>query len=224
MKNKSLLILAVTLGVLCLVGTAYAHWSKTIYIEGYARSGTLDWVWSDVKSWDPYTPNQNNNDQTCEDGFPVINFQKVWMTDKDVGWTEAGIMKDRHYMWVHLYNAYPSYCVEITTHVLVTGTIPIHVYEVIFTTMGGDYLGHYASGMPQVIQMDVDQDGDLDIEVHWNEVFPVREPYGFQYHYGDWEEISFYIHVLNSADQMAVYEFMIELPGINYNECITVCD
>ena len=226
MKNKSLMILSVTLGMLCIVGTAYAHWSKTIYIEGYARTGTLDWVWTDVESDDPYSPNHDNNDGTCQDGFvpygkpPFITV--VWNSDKDVAWTEAGVdIEDPHWAWVRIHNGYPSYCVEVSTHPYVTGSIPIHLYEIIFKTADGQtVLGVYKAFSSQVTQLDVDQDGKYDIEIQWGEVFPQIDPYAFQYHYRANPEISFYIHILNDAKQMYLYEFLIELPGINYNEVV----
>ena len=222
MKNKSLLLLAVTLGVLCIAGTAYAHWEKIIRIDGYARTGTLDWVWSDANSLDEYSPIKWNEDQTCEDGFIRTGGLFVWDTDKDVAWTEAGVSDDPHYMWYEIYNAYPSYCVQITTHIDVTGSIPIHLYQVVFRNAAGAIIGIIEYDTDKVVQMDVDGNGKLDVEIKWNKKWFNVDPYGEQFHYGDYEEVSWYTHFLNSADPLTEYYFTVELTGVNYNEMLCV--
>ena len=217
MMSKSLSILETMLGVLCLVGTAYAHWEKTIYISGYARTGTLDFIWADVGTSDDYAP-LFNEDQTAEDGF--ITRPPIWDTDKDVAWAEAWVdAVDPHYMYVHIHDGYPSYAVMVTTHIDVRGTIPIHVYQIIFRDDLGNIVGTYEYMGDQVVQMDLDGDLLPDVEIMWNAIFD--DPY-WQLHPGDYKEVSFYIHIMNNVQFYSQYKFSVEITGCNYNECLQV--
>lgn len=104
MKTKMTAIFAILMIALMAVGTVYALWSKTLYIDGTVNTGTLDAEWSKGSCWDTESAGHDYSSISCE------------------------IVGDT--LYVTIMNAYPSidyYC-EIDIHN--SGTIPLHISSI----------------------------------------------------------------------------------------------
>jgi hypothetical protein len=97
---------------LMAVGTVYALWSKTLYINGTVNTGTLDAVWSADDSWDS---------EPVEKDVSHIECYVDYVNDPS-GETLA----------VEVVNAYP--CIDYYQKINLenTGTIPLHIYSITF--------------------------------------------------------------------------------------------
>lgn len=116
MKKISLIFAVLTIAML-LVGTSYALWSKTLYIDGTVNDGTLSAIWTDATNYDlGLDP---------EWGFKTTK-------DKDVGSTTvSGIGTDTLVVTVN--NAYPCYCNDLEVEYEYTGTVPVRVKSITIT-------------------------------------------------------------------------------------------
>jgi len=67
-----------------------------------------------------------------------------------------------------------------------------------------------------VVKLDLDQDGDNDIEIKWGDNI------GLQMHEGDEHELSFLIHILQGAPQgeTGTLKFYVKLEAVQFNESI----
>ena len=204
MRNTKLLAwpMVLMLGLLS-TGVAYAHWSQTIYIEGSVASGDLDWEFVGVTYLDP---DYGIPDYHCNDGF--TGFPIFWMGDKDVGYAYAEIDPiDSQIVRVYLYNVYPSYFNEISVYAHVTGSTPL-----IFAMVVIDEEEILATPAP-VVGLDLDGDTLDDIEILWgNSLGEQRENCEI------FDEMSFWIHILQDAPQGETLSFTISLVGVQWNE------
>lgn len=205
MQNTKLLAwpIVLMLGLLS-TGVAYAHWSQTLYISGSVATGDLDWEFVGVTNLDPGSPNYVL-DYHCRDGFegPPLYF---WMGDKDVGYTYVEIDPiDSKIIRVNLYNVYPSYFNEISVYAHVTGSTPL-----IFAMVVIDGEEITATPAP-VVGLDLDEDGLDDIEILWGNSLGEQREYCEIF-----DEMSFWIHVLQDAPQGETLSFTISLVGVEW--------
>jgi hypothetical protein len=106
MKTKMTAIFAILMIALMAVGTVYALWSKTLYINGTVNTGTLDAKWS--------------KDGDCYD-VP---------DDGDISFIECVISADGYTLTVTVTNAYPSHNYYCPIDLENTGTIPLHIFSI----------------------------------------------------------------------------------------------
>jgi hypothetical protein len=183
-------------------GVAYATWSMTLHISGTVNTGDVNWKFASVVCLD-HTPGEN--DFHCYDNFEGSVF---WQGDKDVGITSCSITDD-HTVTVTLTNVYPCYFTEVSMYAISTGSTPIIIDNVI---IDGNVLRSYTDN---VYRLDLNGDGKPDIEIWWGNGF------GTQLHQNQRSpEMSFWIHVLQSAPQDATLSFTIEIVAVQYNEYI----
>ncbi|MEM2204848.1 MAG: hypothetical protein QW603_01155 [Candidatus Hadarchaeales archaeon] len=189
----------VLLGVL-VTSVTFANWSESLFITGSVSTGELCWEFKSVFIEDDQ---EGENDWNCGDNFEP----SPWRTNKDVGKSSASI-KDPHTVEVILQNVYPSYFTEVSVYARNVGTVPLHFEKVLIDSV------EITGGYPK-IRLDLDGNGENDIEIWWlNNI-------GAQIHPG-WSspEISFWIHVLQSATQNGSMRFTISLVAVQYNESI----
>ncbi|MEA2089992.1 MAG: hypothetical protein U9O89_04455 [Thermoproteota archaeon] len=114
MKTKMTAIFATLMVVLTVVGFAYAHWEKTITINGTVETGEIDLtIIEAVDDDDDIDPGKN----------------------KDVAQTTITIdPEDPEKAIITIINAYPSY--EVTWNITIknTGTIPVKLQQINVTT------------------------------------------------------------------------------------------
>ena len=168
MKKIALLCLALVLA-LGTLGVAGALWSDWLYIDGYVETGNIGAEWSLYGCYD---------DEAA---------------DKDVSSIEASIVGN--YLYVSIYNAYPSvtYTVEFDIHC--TGSVPIHFDTPwIFGDLGPEHLTF------------TDMQG---VPIDWATV---------QLHECQWIDGMLTVHLDNSFDQNSFYYFYVDLEYGQYNE------
>ncbi len=205
MQNTKLIALPtlMMLGLL-MTGFAYAHWSQTLYIEGSVATGDLDWEFTVVSpSIDPENP--PTPDWHCNDGFEGWTY---WQGDKNVGYTTTEIdPEDSQKINITLHNVYPCYFNSISVYAHVTGSTPL-----IFAMVVIDGVEITATPAP-VVRLDLDEDTLDDIEIWWGDsIGEQREQCEI------FDEMSFWIHVLQDAPQGETLSFTISLVGVQWNE------
>jgi hypothetical protein len=203
MQNKKLITIPLLLVfALAAIGFAYAQWSKTLYINGTANTGELDWEFIGASCLDT-----SGNDYHCRDGFtgpPPF----YWMGDKNVGSTGVTIT-DPHTATVTLTNVYPSYFTSVDVDAQNTGTIPLIIDRVV---IDGNVL---RKSPTPVIKLDLSGDGINDVEIKWTDGF------GTQLNPGDLSPtMTFWIHILQGAPQSQTLSFTIEIVAIQWNEYV----
>ncbi|GAG11873.1 unnamed protein product [marine sediment metagenome] len=107
------LVLLVTLAV---IGVGYAHWTKTLDIDGTVNTGELDLCWDDTLGnlWCNEVPGE--------------------VEGKDVGSVTVGVDPgDCQNAIITLENAYPSYSVQCWLKYKNVGTIPVLIGDAILT-------------------------------------------------------------------------------------------
>ena len=208
MKKATLYFLAVSMLILGVAGTSFAHWSKVIFIEGQVESGTVDWEWGAHSTIDPGT----TLDYHC--GFGLAGMQGWYQGDKHVGTSEIWVdQSDPRLLHISLDNVYPCYFTEFSFYPMYTGSVPGKINHVVFKDSNGDII--------KILTTSFSGAGYFvweGMEIHWGDNF------GAQMHAGDTLEISFWIHILEEAVQdpentpEAEYEFTIEMYVVNWNE------
>jgi len=105
---KKVLLLSMVL-VLCLAaaGIGYAHWTKTLYVDGTVTTGTFGVEWSQLQPTD--------NEDT-----------------KDVGVASCYFVGDT--VFLEIVNAYPSYEATFVLDIHGLGTVPAHVKSIAVTS------------------------------------------------------------------------------------------
>lgn len=112
MKTKMTAIFAILMIALMAVGTVYALWSKTLYINGTVNTGTLDATWT------------KNGD--CWDE----------PDDGTISYIDCEISPDGYTLTVTVTNAYPSHNYYCPIDLDNTGTIPLHISSIVTDTSG----------------------------------------------------------------------------------------
>ncbi|MGB6874102.1 MAG: hypothetical protein WBE46_08245 [Dehalococcoidia bacterium] len=171
MKKILLICLALVLALGSL-GVAGALWSDWLYIDGYVETGYIGAEWSIEATYD---------DEAA---------------DKDVSWILADLFYGPDWMYIDIYNAYPSVTYTVEWNIVCTGSVPIH-----FDTpwIGGDL----PAGATLTF---TDMAG---VPINW---------YGYQLHPGETMYGMLTIHLDNDALQNTSYWFYIELQYGQYNE------
>ena len=116
-------------------------------------------------------------------------------------------------MTVALHNVYPCYFNEISIYALNTGTIPLKFEKVIISSDYDSQVLDWIDTSYAPVPLDCDNDDVPDIEIKWGDHI------GAQLHQGEeTPEMSFFIHVFQTAPQGETLYFTIELDAIQYNK------
>jgi hypothetical protein len=199
MKKIAIIALALVLA-LGTIGVGYALWFENLYIEGTVDSGELDWEFADPVPGGGWVPPVLHHDDNGLD--PLIPGYDDYQ--KDVAWKEWEFFDtdgdgDYDTLEVEIHNAYPGYWNNMSVHVHNNGTIPLH-YEYVLL-----------NGQEFPIGQDITL-YDGAIALWWGD-----RP-GDQIHPCEGTELSFYVGVLQPAEQNAEYTFTITLGAVQYNE------
>lgn len=103
------LVLAIALAG---IGVGFAHWSKTLTIDGTVNTGMLDVVWSADASWDTEPPEKDASSISC--------------------WVDYSADPTGETLAVVLDNAYPSIDYYQLVNLENIGTIPVHINSINF--------------------------------------------------------------------------------------------
>jgi len=202
--NKIAAIFVMTIFALAGASTGYALWYDNLHLDASVETGSIEWVFLNVAYMDG---NYGIPDFHCNPGFEGGYY---WQGTKDVGWT-YGEVTDDHTVTISLNNVYPCYFTMISLYIKVLGTIPVHIQSVTYTS---DYETITIDDGTPVDDLDLDGDGQPDIEIWWKDNW-----FGDQYHPGDYvEETSFWLHIMQPAPQSAQLSFDMTLTCVQYNE------
>lgn len=195
-------VLVLALG---LMGAGYARWADNLNVHTVVKTGTVKWAFLDCSTSDEGT----TIDQTVVTLDPAASLDDRRPHDmvppKNVGSAECEIVgEEDDTLNVTLNNVYPCYYADVTFHPANVGTIPIHVARVF---INGEWIT-----ANKYFQMDLSGDGKPDIELYWGDNFHA------QLHPGDEVEISFKIHVLQTAEQGKNMSFDVKVEAAQYNE------
>lgn len=194
MNKKLTVTFAILMVALMLAGVSYALWSKTIYIYGDVDTGDLDAIITEWFSNDPIN--------TLDPRPPDATYPR-----KDVGWVECIIDEtDPQKCYLIIHNGYPSYRVHYSLTIENTGTVSWILQSI---TVDGIPLPNN-----QWVPMDVDGDGDYDIE------FRITDSVGEQVEPGGGLETSLDTHVMQGAEENAFFEFTISFLLVQWNEYV----
>jgi len=144
MRGKMALLLSTLVIALMVVGTGFALWSKTLYINGTVNTGTVEAGFDNVMC----------NDNGIDPGY-----------DKDVASCTVEVSQDHQTITVTINNAYPSYSCDIDYDILNKGSIPVKIQSI--TINAPSEVTVEVTGISVGDQIDPDQliHGDLHIHV-----------------------------------------------------------
>lgn len=212
MTNKKLMLVpAALIFVLFASGLTYGLWFQTLYVEGVVDTGILDWCWYFATIED---------DQAGEFDWNILPgfVGAPYRTDKDVGNGSVAIT-DCHTIQVTLRNTYPCYWTEVAVYANNTGTIPLHFEWLLIKDNNGVVIANvsgYQPGKPTAV-LDLTGDSLPDIEI-W---FGDSRMIGTQVHPNETlDEVSFWLHVLQTSPENAILQFSLEFFGVQWNESI----
>jgi len=201
MKKVGLLVLALVIALGGL-GVGYAMWSDTINIQGSVNTAEVCIGFTSASSFDDC--DSNTKDYTVKPGEDCK--WAITRATKDVGCTTAVISPDGKTVTVTLYNAYPGYLADVEIHIDNCGDIPVRIQDFVITPVG-DYT---------ISATDCDwvTSGPSELAVKW-----YGGLIGEQLH-PDEEGVSgsFLVLVDQSAVQDTIYEFTVEITGVQWNE------
>lgn len=208
--KKVVILSLISLVCLALLGVGYAHWMKTLSINGTIKTGKVDWELTDFQILDNIAPPIPVPDYNCRDGFAGPP-RRFWQVDKNVGWAEGELVGtdgdgDKDTLELALNNVYPSYFNSVSVDARNNGTIPIKIDRVVI-----DGIVLRKSPTP-VVKLNLTGDEKPDIEIWW------RDGFGTQLEPGDNSvDMNFWFHVLQDAPQGAGLHFTIKIEAIQWN-------
>jgi hypothetical protein len=230
MKKIGFVILALVL-IMGTMGVGYSMWSQTINVSGQVDTGNVCWEFYNCLLADQFSPAMTGGyvappswpsppfpswgsiygDYSTQNGF-VGGFFHL---DKNVSWGECAISADGKTLTTTLYNTYPCNFNELSWYVKNCGTLPIRIDHIDIL----DNLGHVIAtfnneGSVTVVGLDLNQDGNADIEVRYGDNFGLQiEP-----NTESPAEFSLWIHTLQAAPQGATLTFSIKIYAVQWNE------
>ena len=187
---KGISLAALTLlFALSTVGLTYSMWSESLSITGTIETGYLSGIWVVAANFDPPPP-----DSTGDPSHP-----NILPRTKDVGYTSVeGLGTDTLIITVH--NGYPCYYNDLQVEFDYTGSVPVHIVDIIVEPIGGWTLAS-AYGA---------DDGEMWVDF--------VDGIGSQLHQGDTAAASFKIHVEQPAKQDSTYAFTVKIVLVQWNE------
>jgi hypothetical protein len=173
MKTKMTAVASVLIIGLMLVGVSYAMWSKTLYVTGTVKTGTLDaqftwWKWN--STWfDEYG---------AEHAVP--GDKKTYTVDIYPLWVYPPGYYDFEYLCVDIDHFYPSIWLHIYFNITNEGTIPlIFQYYYIYSPPGYKVPGDLTlTGNVYGVQLETGQSVTGDVHVHLNNSALQNQPLG----------------------------------------------
>jgi hypothetical protein len=178
------------------LGVGYALWSKSLLILGTVDTGRVDARWTLA---------------TCTEFYPwPVGGNSGEVEGKDVGWTTTQIdPQDPAVLHVTINNGYPSYAVDCQVHFTNSGTIPVFMRGTTIIPVSVNLTNCTLTGN-QSKTLDCDE---LTVKFVDN--------IGSQFDPGDELASSLVVHVEQPADQLATYEFEVEVCMAQWNEPAT---
>lgn len=180
-----------------MVTSSYAMWYKVLQINGTVDTGTVDWE---------FTAQPQCIDSGLDWNGNYSPYWDYYMVDKDVASCSVQYL-DAHTMQFTINNAYPWYYEEISSHAIVTGSVPIKVWKVV---INGVEL--YATNGSNNVFLDLNNDSLSDIVIRWNDNL------GSQLHTNWTVEFSFWVVVLQEAPQNTSLTVTISIYAVQWNE------
>jgi hypothetical protein len=194
---SAVVILTLALGTM---GVSYGLWSKTLTIEGDVHTGRVDARWLfggcfEFNSW-PDFPNDQGDYGEAE--------------GKDVGsWSLRPDPDDDQILLFRIDNGYPSYAVDCEVHFQNDGTIPVIVRGFRIEALSQNLTDcHVTPGNPIKLECD-------ELTVYY------YDGLGTQLHPGDQKAGSLVVHIEQPAEQLATYEFEVQVCMAQWNEGAT---
>jgi hypothetical protein len=194
-SNKIATLFIVPIIALAGIGTAYACWWEYLPFEGQVETAYLCTEWTSIFNFDPNIPGIVSLDPNSDGS----------RKDKDVGWTDVEIdPDDPSILHVTINNAYPSYFNDLEIEWINCGSIPIHIYRIDIIPIGGWQLASAEGADDGPIWIRIVDGIGSQIHPFPDEIYDVAH--------------SFKIHVEQSAEQGATYQFDIKIIYVQWNE------
>ena len=221
-------MLVAVLVALALVGVGYGLWSKTLYIDGTVRTGTVNARFGAV-----FTDDDNKVDNaakdvddtgtcplpvgattSCDPSAPGPNPPRY---EKDVGqcfafWAAEDPDPDQpgnQGATISIFNAYPSYWCTAWFDIINNGSIPILIHGVTIDTTA-------IARCPATTKLDLDGDGKDDLEICVSGLSAAGEE--DQIDPGDTFQMDLAMHLLQDAPQGETLTFDAEVFLHQWNE------
>jgi hypothetical protein len=181
------------------VGVGYGLWSKSLLILGTVDTGWVDARWTLA---------------TCSEFYPwPVGGHAGEVEGKDVGSTSAEIdAEDPSILHITVTNGYPSYAVDCQVHFTNSGTIPVFMRGTTIIPVSANLTNCTLTGN-QAKTLSCDQ---LTVKFVDN--------IGSQFDPGDELASSLTLHVEQPADELATYEFEVQVCMAQWNEPATAAE
>ena len=186
MSNRLFPLALALLVALSAIGVVSALWSKTLTVDGTVATGNVDGGWTLA---------------SCRD-FERKDVGAVSVPEAD----DLGDIPALESVHFEVTNAYPGYRADCQMEYTYTGSVPVHVEEILFDPVG-------------LAGCDIDQQAngtfiaDCDaVTITWVDGLCL------QLHEGDFVAGSLRVDIKQAAEQAAVYEFDLGVLLAQYNE------
>jgi hypothetical protein len=177
---------------LASLGVAYAHWTKTLRVEGTVNTGSFDAAWTFG---------------ICSEFYPWPTGGNMGEVEgKDVGQWYLNFGPDPHLVHFRIENGYPSYAVDCELHYKNTGTIPWKVQSTSIVAVSPNLHNCTLTGS-QTKTLACDE-----LTVKW------VDGIGSQVDPDDEMASSLLVHVEQLAQPASTYEFTVQVVVANWNE------
>jgi len=203
MRNARSVILSLAVVLTLALGTfgvGYGLWAKTLTIEGAVHTGRVDARWLfggcfEFNSWPAFPTEQGDYGE---------------VEGKDVGtWSIRPDPADDQILLFRIDNGYPSYAVDCEVHFQNDGTIPVRIRGFNIKAVS-----------PNLTDCQVTPGNPIKLECDELTLY-YFDGLGVQLHPGDQKAGSLVVHVEQPADQLAVYEFEVQVCMAQWNEGAT---
>mgnify|MGYP000156109391 CR=1 FL=1 len=194
LQNKSIIPILAVVAILALVGSALAMWYDILKIAVTVNTGEVDVEFGTITA----------TEEPEAEGKEVASCTATLVEVENEGPDDNDLDLD-----IIITNAYPSYRCTVEFEVVNTGTIP--VYGPYKLQEGLEPVPENLELFPASEQLDLDGDGDYDVEVTYN-MAPVQiDPDGSA-------TFSIEFHILQDADELDTYSMQILMYFIQWNE------
>jgi len=211
MKKAIALFTMLTIA-LSIVGLVYAHWSDTIYINGYVQAGTLNLAFQDTpyetyeftrKPDGTLDPTEGGKPWVCNTTYGFDKFVRDCKTNK------TGYRK----LWINITNGYPCYEVHQTFIVHNIGSIPLDVVDYEITDPTGELVWVQDTAYTGFRGDLVDNSTGLEIPIINIEIVNAKLPWQLDPCWSNKMEID--LHIKQEALQC--HDYLVEV-GIVYEQ------
>jgi hypothetical protein len=243
MKKRFLstgILFMVLVALLAAIGIGYAHWTKTLNIDGTVNTGTVDAIFvaaftddddavdnpdkdsqdtdgcvdlglvDDAGTYNQQKDGPDNGYTSCDPAASGRDEKEHY--EKDVARCDAAIdADDNEQAYVELVNAYPSYYCTAWFEIQNNGTIPVKIQEV--------RVNGVVVEPSQTNGFDLDEDGNADVDIHVTDITIGQqiEPEDPDNPGANDAQMDLDIHVLQDSAQGANMTFEVEVDLVQWN-------